>query len=94
MIQTSEHLQKYLTAHSLCPLVGFDTEFVSEDTYQPELSLIQINADNEIALIDPYAIEDLTPFWNWLIDDLRTVCLLYTSPSPRDRTRSRMPSSA
>ena len=26
-----------------------------------------------------------TPFWH---------CLLYTSPSPRDRTRSRMPSSA
>ena len=25
--------------------------------------------------------------WHWL-------CLLYTSPSPRDRTRSRMPSSA
>ena len=30
-------------------------------------------------------------------DDLNThisTCLLYTSPSPRDRTRSRMPSSA
>ena len=27
----------------------------------------------------------LTQFWH---------CLLYTSPSPRDRTRSRMPSSA
>ena len=26
--------------------------------------------------------------------DQRTACLLYTSPSPRDRTRSRMPSSA
>ena len=25
---------------------------------------------------------------------LRETCLLYTSPSPRDRTRSRMPSSA
>ena len=25
---------------------------------------------------------------------LATTCLLYTSPSPRDRTRSRMPSSA
>ena len=24
----------------------------------------------------------------------RPICLLYTSPSPRDRTRSRMPSSA
>ena len=26
--------------------------------------------------------------------DLARTCLLYTSPSPRDRTRSRMPSSA
>ena len=28
------------------------------------------------------------------VDTLSYVCLLYTSPSPRDRTRSRMPSSA
>ena len=27
-------------------------------------------------------------------DEIRHICLLYTSPSPRDRTRSRMPSSA
>ena len=27
-------------------------------------------------------------------DALQNACLLYTSPSPRDRTRSRMPSSA
>eukprot|EP00656_Telonema_subtile_P011278 TRINITY_DN15557_c0_g1_i2.p1 TRINITY_DN15557_c0_g1~~TRINITY_DN15557_c0_g1_i2.p1 ORF type:complete len:262 (+),score=26.94 TRINITY_DN15557_c0_g1_i2:64-849(+) len=27
-------------------------------------------------------------------DDMEDACLLYTSPSPRDRTRSRMPSSA
>ena len=26
--------------------------------------------------------------------ELYVICLLYTSPSPRDRTRSRMPSSA
>ena len=34
---------------------------------------------------------------NWVISDANGViypCLLYTSPSPRDRTRSRMPSSA
>ena len=29
-----------------------------------------------------------------VVVSLLTVCLLYTSPSPRDRTRSRMPSSA
>ena len=28
------------------------------------------------------------------VDHIRAFCLLYTSPSPRDRTRSRMPSSA
>ena len=28
------------------------------------------------------------------MDQLSIICLLYTSPSPRDRTRSRMPSSA
>ena len=28
------------------------------------------------------------------LDDVTSTCLLYTSPSPRDRTRSRMPSSA
>ena len=27
-------------------------------------------------------------------DNQKVTCLLYTSPSPRDRTRSRMPSSA
>ena len=27
-------------------------------------------------------------------EDVGSACLLYTSPSPRDRTRSRMPSSA
>ena len=32
--------------------------------------------------------------WNHASDDWHTTCLLYTSPSPRDRTRSRMPSSA
>ena len=30
----------------------------------------------------------------WFIFALPYYCLLYTSPSPRDRTRSRMPSSA
>ena len=29
-----------------------------------------------------------------VLDTLDDICLLYTSPSPRDRTRSRMPSSA
>ena len=34
------------------------------------------------------------PWWSKLHDAKARSCLLYTSPSPRDRTRSRMPSSA
>ena len=30
----------------------------------------------------------------WIQEQPYLICLLYTSPSPRDRTRSRMPSSA
>ena len=30
----------------------------------------------------------------WVLQTRYFACLLYTSPSPRDRTRSRMPSSA
>ena len=43
--------------------------------------------------LDPdYPVDRLT----YMVEDsgLKHVCLLYTSPSPRDRTRSRMPSSA
>ena len=47
----------------------------------------------EFSNIHPYAPNDQTDGYKILIGDLET-CLLYTSPSPRDRTRSRMPSSA
>ena len=36
----------------------------------------------------------LNIFWEEIYLNLQSPCLLYTSPSPRDRTRSRMPSSA
>ena len=43
---------------------------------------------------------DAGPFWDpdtdWVSDEAGShhLCLLYTSPSPRDRQKSRMPSSA
>ena len=33
-------------------------------------------------------------YGNFAFEEMNFSCLLYTSPSPRDRTRSRMPSSA
>ena len=39
-------------------------------------------------------VEHLSEYIQDLQDEQKWNCLLYTSPSPRDRTRSRMPSSA
>jgi len=43
-------------------------------------------------IVDYYDLAVLLADWD--CDDPHNGCLLYTSPSPRDRTRSRMPSSA
>ena len=48
--------------------IGIDTEFVSEDTFRPELCLVQVATKDELAVIDPYRAGDLTPFWRTLAD--------------------------
>lgn len=54
--------------------VAFDTEFVSEHSYRPELCLIQVAADGVLAAIDTLAIDDVTPFWRFLVEhDHQTV---------------------
>ena len=44
---------------------GFDTEFVSEETFEPVLCLIQVATRERLAVIDPQAVGDLSPFWDW-----------------------------
>ena len=41
-----------------------------------------------------YLVQISRPKWGFLSDIQGNSCLLYTSPSPRDSFRSRMPSSA
>jgi ribonuclease D len=62
--------------HSLCerlahsPFVAVDTEFMRENTYWPDLCLIQIGDQNEAAAIDPKADGlDLTPLLNLLVNN-------------------------
>ena len=58
---------------------------VSEETYKKELDIPKI----PYWLVDP--LDGTREFLNKSKD---FTCLLYTSPSPRDRQKSRMPSSA
>ena len=48
--------------------IGFDTEFVSEDSYRPELCLLQVAAGDVLAVVDTKEVADLVPFWNLLTE--------------------------
>lgn len=53
--------------------LGFDTEFVGEETYDPDLCLIQISTPDALYLIDPLSSGPLEQFWQLLLDPTRTV---------------------
>ncbi len=73
---------------------ALDTEFVSEDTFEPILCLLQLATRDRLAVIDPLAVRDLGPLWDLVNDpsvdvvmhaageDLR-ICYLRTGKLPR-----------
>ncbi len=63
-----EHLAK-------SPLIGFDTEFVGEDAYRPELCLVQVATAEQLFVIDPFNAGPLDEFWKLLLDPTRTTIM-------------------
>ena len=72
-ITTDRKLAKFCAEAANEGEIAFDTEFVSEDTYLNHLCLIQVATDERIAVIDPFEIDDLAPFWNLLTESKKTV---------------------
>ncbi len=62
LLQLVERLSKH-------PFVAVDTEFMRENSYWPDLCLIQIASSEEAAAIDPKADLDLTPLLDLLVDN-------------------------
>lgn len=65
-IDNQQKLAEFCDAIAECPVIGFDTEFISEDTYRPELCLVQVAAGAKLGIIDPLATGDVSPFWRVL----------------------------
>ena len=66
--------------------VNYDWNFLNYPIHTVSANPEQISKDYAILLIHGFGAS--TDHWRF------NICLLYTSPSPRDMRRSRMPSSA
>ena len=94
---------KYLVAISIITLVA--SQAPGQDQIGLDMTLAYMRShDGSVTLTaEVYDEEEYEPvlglefrFYSILEEERKLLgtCLLYTSPSPRDRTRSRMPSSA
>lgn len=58
-IASQDDLESFVERSRTSSILAIDTEFLREKTYYPKLCLMQIAVDDEIAIIDPFAVEDL-----------------------------------
>ncbi|HEX2492521.1 MAG TPA: ribonuclease D [Steroidobacter sp.] len=75
LVSTSPELLHALELMRASDFVALDTEFLRESTYYPKLCLIQLAANERCAVIDPLAIRDLRPLWDFLAERARVKVL-------------------
>ncbi|HWE40124.1 MAG TPA: HRDC domain-containing protein [Isosphaeraceae bacterium] len=68
LITTAAGLSELVDRLRAARRFAFDTEFVSEETFEPVLCLIQVATRDLLAAVDPLAVADLAPFWDVVFD--------------------------
>ncbi len=69
LITDTDALSALVERLSKHPFVAVDTEFMRENTFWPELCLIQVASPEEAAAIDPKADIDLTPLLDLMVNN-------------------------
>src|SRR5690349_6310151 len=69
LIAQSDDLKALVDRLSKQPFVAVDTEFMRENTYWPDLCLIQVASSEEAAAIDPKAEIDMKPLLSLFVDN-------------------------
>jgi len=73
LVTDSKQFRKVCKALREAGTFGFDTEFIRERSYQPQLCLIQAATPEMVALIDPFKV-DTEEFWELVADpDIRKI---------------------
>ncbi|GAA0816307.1 ribonuclease D [Colwellia asteriadis] len=75
LIENQRELNELCEQLSAAPLLAVDTEFVRTRTLYAKLGLLQVSDGNVVALIDPIAIADLSPFWQLMRNEKITKVL-------------------
>jgi ribonuclease D len=66
VVTTDSALAEVCEVLAAADAFAFDTEFVGEDSYEPEICLVQVATGDYCAVLDPLAGVDLSPFWRFL----------------------------
>jgi ribonuclease D len=69
LAECCEHLAR-------CKAFGFDTEFIGEDYYHPQLCLVQVATRERLYILDPLELTALDPFWE-LVADAKHVTVVH-----------------
>lgn len=67
-ISTNEDLSAFCSRARAFSAIAIDTEFLRERTYHAKLCLVQVATPDECVVIDPLAIEDMTPLAGLMTD--------------------------
>lgn len=70
-----EDLASFCKRASVFDVLAIDTEFIREKTYYAELCLIQLATPEEIVLVDPIKIQNLSVLRDLIVDPSRTKVL-------------------
>jgi len=67
-INSQDELDAFIERSMGCKILAIDTEFLREKTYRPRLCLLQMATENEIVLVDPFEVYDLSGISELFLD--------------------------
>jgi len=73
IITSQEEFDELCDHISRCGIVSFDSEFVSDLGYRPELGLLQFSTPERCVAVDPLEVGSLSAWWEIMGDDSTTV---------------------
>ena len=77
-IANQENLEAFVRRAASSSVLAIDTEFLREKTYYANLCLVQLATDTEVAVVDPFAADDLSVIVP-LLEDVSIVKLFHAA---------------